>query len=253
MKFASLGSGSSGNATLVQCGRELLLIDCGFGVRDATRRLAELNVTPAQLTAIIVTHEHTDHMKGVLPLARKNQTPVYLTEGTWASRDHGHYDALNFIRDYQPFRIGDVDIIPVAVPHDAREPAQFVVEWQNKRLGVLTDVGHITQHILTHYQNCDALLVEANHDLDMLRSGPYPISLQKRVASDWGHLNNQQTFDFIRQIVSQRLKTLVVGHMSEKNNATPLVTALLDEIELGETQAILATQQAGFDWVNISE
>lgn len=254
MKFASLGSGSSGNATVVASEETCLLIDCGFGVRDTGERLARLGLGFENLDAILVTHEHSDHSKGVAALARKHAIPVYMTQGTWLARDYGNIPRLHLVKNYEAFSVGTIGVQPVAVPHDAREPAQFVFSNKTFRLGILTDLGSITPHVLAAYRDCDALLIEANHDLDMLWNGPYPPSLKSRVASDWGHLNNKQTADLLELIYTTRLQQIVIGHISRKNNSVETVKRTLEECcKLADlSEAIYACQDEGFSWLELS-
>ncbi len=257
MRFASLGSGSGGNATLVCCGDTRILIDCGFGVRETERRLARLGVEPASLSAILVTHEHSDHIKGVGAVARKHRTPVYMTHGTYISRDYGRIPALHLIENYQPFRVGDMEVQPVAVPHDAREPAQYVIRANRRQLGVLTDLGSITPHVVEAYKDCDSLLVEANHDPMMLATGPYPPSLRARVAGPWGHLSNQQTAGLLLQLQLDRVQHLVVGHISRKNNSLACAAGALQAALLGvaggdANRVHYACQDEGFGWLDIN-
>ena len=168
MRFASLGSGSKGNATLVEWRDTCLMIDCGFSIRETTQRLAKLGKKPEQISAILVTHEHSDHWKGVVPLAAKYGIDVYVTAGCLKSRK---VDSSGFpfriIDSHTGFTIGDIGVTLVPVPHDAREPVQFVFKSELHQLGILTDVGSLTPHIELHYSACDGLLVEANHDLDI--------------------------------------------------------------------------------------
>ncbi len=253
MKFASLGSGSSGNATLIFYDDGIVLLDCGFAMRETERRLARLGVAPVDLAAIVVTHEHGDHALGVAPLARKYNVPVYMTEGTWAGRNFGAIPQLRLIKNYESFVIRGMRVTPVVVPHDAREPAQYVFETPcGIKLGVLTDLGSITPHVVEAYQNCHGLLVEANHDLTMLASGPYPASLKSRVASRWGHLNNIQTADFLASCNLDNLQHIVVGHISQQNNSVERVKAALRGI-MQQTRAIhFACQEQGFDWLPLN-
>ncbi len=252
MRFASLGSGSSGNATLVACQNSSLLVDCGFTIKETVRRLARLDYAPELLSAIVVTHEHSDHVKGVAPLARKYNIPVYMTEGTFACKDFGRLPSIHVIRNYESFRVGPFRIEPVVVPHDAREPAQFVFESpEGIRLGVLTDLGSITPHVLDAYVGCHGLLVEANHDLEMLACGPYPASLKARVASAWGHLNNKQTADFLDQLGVESVQEIVVGHISQQNNSVERVRAQLQSIIERAKSLRFACQDKGFDWVSL--
>lgn len=250
IRFASLGSGSQGNGTLVEWQDQLVLIDCGFTVKEVERRISRLGRSAADITAILVTHEHADHLKGVPALARKYRLPVYMTPGTFRSRDLGVLPQLHLIEGYQPFRLGNVEVTPVAVPHDAREPSQFVFQARGRRLGVLTDLGNISAHVEEQYLNCDALLLEANHDPQMLAMGPYPYSLKQRVGGLWGHLSNQQAAGFLQRINRSRLEHLVVGHISQKNNTLDLARAMLAEVTEGIGQVEYACQDAGFDWID---
>lgn len=246
--FASLGSGSRGNATVIRSSNTLLLIDNGFTVKETERRLQLLGYTPDQLDAILVTHEHSDHIKGVGPLARKYHLPVYATHGT------SHYEGLqrgidlNTISPHRHFRIEDIDITPVAVPHDAREPCQFVFRCAQVTVGVLTDLGSITPFVVDQYQHCDALMLECNHDPAMLSTGPYPPSLKSRVGGLWGHLSNQQAANLVAQIESEKLQHLVLSHISEMNNTQALARAAINDI-FSEECLQLASQEEGIGWL----
>ncbi len=252
MRFASLGSGSKGNATLVAAADTLLLIDCGFSLRETESRLAALGVDPARLDAILVTHEHSDHCAGVARLSRRHSVPVYLSHGTLGSGRLDGCHATHCFNSGDEFVIGDIRVRTVAVPHDAREPCQFRFFHRDLSLGVLTDLGAITPHVVHHFSGCDGLLLEFNHDLEMLLNGPYPESLKRRVASDWGHLNNAQAADFLRQIGCRDLRFLVVGHISEKNNCPERAALALREVygELDE-RVVFAEQNGGFDWLEL--
>jgi phosphoribosyl 1,2-cyclic phosphodiesterase len=252
LRYASLGSGSRGNGTLVQAGDQLLLIDCGFTIRETCRRLERLQVSVEQISAVLVTHEHGDHIKGVAPLARKFNLPVYMTPGTWHSRDLGVLPDLRLIEGYQPFMLGALQVTPVAVPHDAREPAQFIFDYADRRLGILTDLGSITPHVEQAYADCDALVLEANHDPQMLAYGPYPPSLKQRVGGLWGHLSNQQAAAFLQRADLQRLQQLVVAHISQKNNSLERAQACLEPVVAPVNEVIYACQDEGFDWLVVS-
>ncbi len=249
MQFSSLGSGSKGNATLVRDKDCVLLVDCGFTLKETVKRLERLGIVPEQLDAVIVTHEHSDHIGGVGPLARKYHLPVYMTSGTYRSRDIGKLPALELIKNYQAFRIKSIDITPVAVPHDAAEPAQYIFATQIARLGILTDLGSITPHVEMHYHLCDALILEANHDPLMLASGQYPPSLKQRVGGPWGHLSNRQAADFLTRVDCSRLQHLVVAHISQQNNTTELAREALEDVPLSLKQVKYACQDEGFDWI----
>lgn len=252
MRFASLGSGSKGNATIVEWRDTCIMIDCGFSIRDTTTRLARLGKTPNDLTAILVTHEHSDHWKGVAPLSKKFGIKVYITAGSLKGRevepDSGDF---HIIDSHQQFQVGDLLVTPVPVPHDAREPVQYLFNSDNHQLGILTDIGSLTGHVETQYASCDALLVEANHDLDMLATGPYPEFLKERVAGQWGHLNNQQTARLVSVIERQRMQHLVIGHISDKNNTLDKVKAAIEPVFPSQERVIYACQQEGFDWLEL--
>lgn len=250
MRFASLGSGSKGNATLVESGDTCVLIDCGFSVRETVKRLQRLSVEPEQLSAILVTHEHGDHLRGVMPLSRKYQLPVFLTAGT-AKAGRVDEQSVTVIHADNPFEIGTLQILPVAVPHDAREPVQYVLHDQNFRLGVLTDLGMVTSHVIDHYSQLDGLLLEANHDLQMLASGPYPPSLKQRVSGRWGHLNNLQSADLLSQVERSQLQQLVLGHISLKNNSVERVQKAVAEVVTDVVAVHYACQDQGFDWLEL--
>ena len=248
MRLASLGSGSKGNATLVESGTTCILIDCGFSTKEVNKRIQRLERSAEDLDAILVTHEHSDHIKGVAVLARKYNIPVYMSHGTASTQQDTNYP-LNIISSHSSFTIGDITVEPVPVPHDAREPCQFVFSSNDFRLGVLTDLGHVSSVVLEHYRDCDMLLVEANHDVDMLQQGPYPYSLKERVGGDWGHLSNQQTIDFLQAINHQRLQKLVLGHISETNNCTERVKQSLQQLGEVSAEIILADQNDGSHWL----
>lgn len=251
MQFSSLGSGSKGNGTLIRYKDCTILVDCGFTLKQTLKRLERLHVSAEQLDAIVVTHEHSDHLSGVGPLARKYKLPVYMTSATYRSRRIGVLPELIFIKNYLPFSIKSIDVIPVAVPHDASEPAQFVFEANDLRLGILTDLGSITPHIEMHYQACDGLVLEANHDSLMLASGSYPPSLKQRVGGPWGHLNNRQAADFLTCVDRERLKQLVIAHISLQNNTIELVEEAFAGVSEPIDNIHYACQNEGFDWISL--
>jgi len=252
-RFASLGSGSRGNATLVQGGHTTVLIDCGFPFREVERRCTLLGVDPQAIDAVFVTHEHGDHMRGVGPTARRLRCPVWMSHGTWRAAGFGDIPDLHLFGSHDgPVRVGELELHPVPVPHDAREPAQFVIEWQNTRLGLLTDLGSHTPHVRACYQALDALLLECNHDPGMLAQGPYPPSLQARVGGDYGHLNNGQAAELLSGIDHGRLRHLVAAHLSEKNNTPELaITALCGAVPDISSRLRVLLQDETSDWFAI--
>ncbi|MCW8890601.1 MAG: MBL fold metallo-hydrolase [Sedimenticola sp.] len=219
MRFASLGSGSKGNATLIEAGETRLLLDCGFPAREVERRLGLMGVAPESLDGILVTHEHQDHIRGVGPLARRYTIPVWITHGTYRQDRCGVLPDLRLIHNHdEPFDIGCIRVQPYPVPHDAREPVQYIFARSGRVLGVLTDAGMITPHIQEVLAGITSLLLEFNHDEVMLARGPYPPALQRRVGGRLGHLNNDQAATLLEQLDHAQLRHLVVAHVSEKNN-----------------------------------
>ncbi len=249
MRFASLGSGSKGNATLVDGGDGLLLIDCGFSRRELARRLERLGHCLDEIRAILVTHEHGDHVGGVEALARHLDIDVFATVGTARAAPQLAALRLHAINLHRDFDVAGVTVTPVAVPHDAREAAQFVLRRSGRALGVLTDLGSITPHVVDSYRGCDALLLECNHDRDMLFDGPYPPSLKQRVGSDWGHLSNAQAADLLAGLEVERLQRLVLAHVSETNNTADLAWQAIAPVMRDESRMTLADQERGFDWI----
>jgi len=251
VRFASIGSGSEGNGLVVEAGATRVLIDCGFGVRDTAARLARAAVAPETLNAIIVTHEHSDHVGGVAAFAARHRIPVWLTFGTLSAASgllNGMERVLGF--DSQDvFVIGDLEIRPFPVPHDAREPVQFVLSDGEFRLGVLTDLGTSTPHVEASLSGCDALVLECNHDIDLLAGSDYPASLKQRIAGRLGHLDNQGAAALLGAIDTSKLQHIVAAHLSRQNNTPDLARAALSGA-LGCTPDWIgiADQAQGFDW-----
>ena len=250
MRVASLGSGSKGNGTVVASGDTCLLIDCGFSLRETTRRLARLGLAPADLDAILVTHEHSDHAAGVGTLSRGHGIPVYASHGTAASGRLGECAVLERFNAGEVFTVGTVTVHSVAVPHDAREPCQYRLASADRELGILTDLGSVTPHVVNAYRGCGALVLEFNHDSAMLAAGDYPPALKRRVGGDWGHLNNRQASELLAALDGPALRHLVIAHMSEKNNSPGAVREVLAaEHPAWLERAHWACQGEGFGWL----
>ena len=251
MRFACLGSGSRGNGLVVEVGATRLLLDCGFTLKEAVIRLSRLGLDPDTIDGIVVTHEHDDHIGGVARFARRFGTPVWLTHGTLRSVEKmfASLPMINIIDGYQRFSVGDVEIEPYPVPHDAQEPAQFVFSNGARRLGVLTDAGCSTPHIEATLSNCDALVLECNHDAQMLASSDYPWSLKQRVGGRFGHLENAVSAGLLESLDCSRLQHIVAAHLSQKNN-TPLLaqTVLSSALNCGIDWIGVASQDDGFAW-----
>lgn len=256
MRFASLGSGSAGNATVVEAGATRLLLDCGFSIKETEVRLARLGLAASQVSGIVITHEHDDHASGAFKLAARHGIPVWLTHGTLTMSARylpQQPVVLHEIDAHTPFHIGDIQVLPYPVPHDAREPAQFVFSDGARRLGVLTDVGSVTPHIIRMLTACDALLLECNHDLELLRTGPYALALKKRVGGWLGHLDNQTSAQLLQQLDYSKLKHLVAAHLSEKNNTPALAQQALSAVMGCAADWIgIAAQAEGLDWRSLS-
>ncbi|MGK2913974.1 MAG: MBL fold metallo-hydrolase [Porticoccaceae bacterium] len=250
MRFASLGSGSKGNGTLVEWRDTCLLVDCGFSVRETERRLRRLGRRPDELTAILVTHEHGDHIGGVMPLARRYDIAVVMSAGTaQAAGIDGGRNKPRLLDGDREFCVGELGVTPVAVPHNARQPVQYVFRNGRHTLGLLTDLGSITPNVVESYQRCDGLLLEANHDAALLADGIYPPSLKQRVGGPWGHLNNGQAAEFLGSIDRGRLQALVLGHISQQNNLPDLVAAEVAPWIAGVNRVSYACQDQGFSWL----
>lgn len=252
MRFALIGSGSKGNGTLIEHDQTRILIDCGFSLRETQARLQRLGIEAEQLDAILVTHEHGDHIRGVGLLARRYGIPVWATRGTVNGSQPGEVPTLNLFDVHDTLSIGDIEIQPFPVPHDAREPCQFVFSDGDSRLGLLTDTGSSTPHIYERLSHCDALILECNHDSKMLAEGPYPPSLKQRVGGDWGHLSNAQAAQILTDIETGDLRCLVAAHLSDKNNTPSLAQqALADALGCRPGEIRVACQEQGTDWQDV--
>ncbi len=251
IRFASLGSGSEGNALVVEVGHSRLLLDCGFSATETERRLARLGLEPADLHAILVTHEHDDHVGGVGRFSRKFDIPVYLSHGTHAAvtATRNEFAAVEIIDSHSPFAIGDIAVFPYPVPHDAREPTQFVFGDGAARVGVLTDAGASTPHIEAMLSGLQALVIECNHDRDLLMGSSYPERLKARIGGRLGHLDNNQAAEILSEIDRSRLQHVVAAHLSKKNNRPDLAReALAGALECTADWVTVATQADGFGW-----
>jgi len=249
MRFASIGSGSRGNATLISHKKTTLLVDCGFSARETEKRLQRLQFDVNKLSAIVVTHEHADHINGVRVLARKYKLPVYATPGTAGCLPADVKDLIKEFSCHECFNIDDIEVEPFPVPHDAREPSQFVFGNGVHRVGLLTDVGSSTPVIEQALSACDALLLEANHDMTMLENGDYPDHLIYRVSGRFGHLNNVQSASLLEKIDTSRLQHIVAMHLSEKNNSPDIVSPLFAKaLDCEQSWIGIAGQDSGFGW-----
>jgi phosphoribosyl 1,2-cyclic phosphodiesterase len=232
-----------------------VLVDCGFPAREIEERLSHLGLEAGSLDALLITHEHTDHVRGLGPLARRYGVPVWMTPGTFHGANYGKLPTLNPIDSHTGWwSIGDLCVAPYPVPHDAREPCQFLFRAAGSTLGLLTDTGYITPHIAGILQACDSLVLEFNHDPQMLANGPYPPSLRARVGGSHGHLNNHQAMGLLKQLQTTRLQHLVASHLSEKNNSPGLVTELIhQQLPDLNPRFSIASQHEVTDWFQLSQ
>ncbi len=257
LRFRSLGSGSTGNATLVEVrceGRTTrLLIDCGFALRHLDARLARAGLAAEDIDAVFITHEHGDHIGCARALSRRNGIPVWMSEGTWlATGGHDYGGRLHLARDGAPIEVADIEIRPFTVPHDAREPLQLVCSDGKRRLGLLTDLGHATPYVLSNLARLDALLLECNHDSEMLASSSYPAFLKARVAGNYGHLSNEAAASIARTVHHTGLRHVVAAHLSEQNNRPEIVRRLLgDALNAAEGEILAADAASGSPWLDV--
>jgi phosphoribosyl 1,2-cyclic phosphodiesterase len=306
VRFTVLASGSKGNATVLSGGRTRILVDCGLSCRELFRRMRQVGEEPETLDAILITHEHSDHVGGVAVTARKLGIPVYFTEGThrawmrWISprrqmtyaqwleqirrqaaerqaeadvAEEGDPDegdvvevkeaaervepakandptwlpAVEFFQSGEPFEIGDISISPFTIPHDAADPVGFVFQAEGVRIGFATDLGYIPPNVKAQLKGLDLLLLESNHDLEMLRDGPYPWAVKQRVMSRVGHLSNEAAAEFLEKGYDGQAAYLILAHLSESNNLPELVRvtaerALIGRASLMANRLLLAEQ-----------
>ncbi len=246
-----LGSGSSGNCTFIATGRVKLLLDAGFSRAQTARRLLAIGETLEDIDALVISHEHSDHVKGLAGLLKTCDILTFVGDAT--------YEALSLkpvlkrrerLRAGESFQVGDLKISPFSVPHDAREPSQYIFEHAEKRFGILTDLGHITEHVVAHYKTCHALLLEANHDLGQLWNGSYPESLKQRIAGDNGHLSNCQSMELLDRLDAHSLNSVVLAHLSDENNCPDVVNEQFERFRTSFSIQ-LASQELGSKWVEV--
>lgn len=241
-----LGSGSRGNCTFIEEGGTRILIDAGFSGKEITRRLAAINRSPEQLSAILVTHEHNDHIAGVGVLSRRFHLPVYANYGTHEAAENkiGKLFALREFSTGDRFVFDDLEIHPFAVSHDTADPVGFIIKGGEYSVGYCTDTGRATKLMEHLLGQCHGLILEANHDPQMLRDGPYPLPLKQRVRSSRGHLANGDAASFLCGLTGGPLQVLVLAHVSETNNHPDLVLQAMEDLFPGVSRPriILATQ-----------
>lgn len=257
LRFRSLGSGSSGNATLVESrsGPQVtrLLIDCGLGLKHLDARLTRAGVSAAQIDAVFITHEHGDHIGCARQLALREKIPVWMSSRTHAALGSPDFDGLfQPAQDGVAIDLGELQIMPFTVPHDAREPLQLTCTDGAVRFGVLTDLGHATPHVLEQLAQCHALLLECNHDAGLLAASAYPNFLKQRVGGRLGHLSNQDAADIAAALCHPGLQHLVAAHLSQQNNHPDLARQAVSQAVGCEESAIaVADPLNGTDWFSL--
>ena len=255
LRFRSLGSGSSGNATIVEvrCAHHVtrLLVDCGLGLKQLDLRLARAGLQAGDLDAVFVTHEHGDHIGSARQLALRQRLPVWMSLGTYEGIGSPDFDGLlNLARDGVAITMGELCATPFNVPHDAREPLQLRCSDGAASLGILTDLGHATPHVLGQLAMCQALLLECNHDVDLLSGSTYPPFLKRRVGGQMGHLSNTQAAGIVRDLQHPGLATVVAAHLSRQNNQPVLArAALAGALGCSHADVGVADQVLGTDWI----
>ena len=260
LRFKSLGSGSSGNATLVeaQSGTDTtrLLIDCGIRLRDLEARLIEAGTCAEDLDAIFITHEHGDHIGCARSFVKRYSTPLWMSQGTWLAVSDEAWSSyqhlINVARDGSAIELGSLQALPFTVPHDAREPLQLRCSDGNRHLGLVTDLGHASSHVVASLQGCHALLLEANHDPDLLQASAYPSFLKQRVAGPWGHLANHAAAELLARVKHDQLSYVLAAHLSERNNTPELArTSLSKALGCEMLDIAIADPLTGSEWIQV--
>jgi len=258
MRFCSLGSGSGGNALVVEASSGAtttrLLVDCGFSLRELDARLARAGLAAFSLDAIFVTHEHGDHVGAAVALARRQRLPLWMSRGTWRAIGCPELEGglLRFARDGEPVGVGDLELRPYTVPHDAAEPLQLACGDGASTLGVLTDTGASTAYLVERLQGCDALVLECNHDAALLAQSRYPASLKARIGGRWGHLANEVSAQVLGAVRHAKLRHIVAAHLSKENNRPELAAAALaDACGAAPGDIVVADPQRGVTWLDL--
>ena len=252
IRVASLGSGSSGNSLLVQTDSTTLLVDCGFTMKETIARMYMLGVSPGEIDAVLLSHEHGDHVKGIGPLSRKFGLPVWCTHGTYHKARDNRFTSVRLFHAHDLFVIGDITIDPFPTPHDAAESCQFVFESAQTRFANVTDLGTCTAHVKEKLVDINALVVECNYDTQMLANGPYPPSLQARIRSDYGHLGNDQAGRLLRDLDHPALQFILLGHLSEQNNSDEVaMTTICEHLQSKPERVFVLAQHCASQWFHV--
>ncbi len=226
MKFNVLASGSTGNAVYIEAGSTKILVDAGIGIRQLQAAFKEMAVSLDELQAILVTHEHSDHIKGLASAVRKGNVPVYTSAGTWSKAQslfrEDEFVQARSIRSGSVFTLGEMVIEPFAISHDAEEPLGFCFYYQEDKLALATDLGYVNDRVREATRGAHTMIVESNHDLDMLRTGSYPWYLKRRILGDKGHLSNDSASEFLGDVITEETESIYLAHLSQENNKPEL-------------------------------
>jgi phosphoribosyl 1,2-cyclic phosphodiesterase len=257
LRFCSLGSGSSGNATLVESHEASgqttrLLVDCGFTLKELDARLARIGVLPQSISALFITHEHGDHIGCGAAFAVRQRIPIHMSQGTYRAIGSPALGALYHpAHDHERIEINGLALQPFTVPHDAREPLQLLCSDGQARLGLVTDLGHVSPHVTQTLARCTALLLECNHDPGLLAASKYPPFLRHRVGGDYGHLTNAQAASLLQSVVHSGLKNVLAAHLSEQNNRPDWVqSSLAAVLNCDPAEVLIASAALGSPWLS---
>ena len=257
LRIRVLGSGSTGNATLVESGETRILIDVGVGPRELQKRLAACEVDPESISLAFLSHEHGDHSRGARSFSKRHGVPIAATRGTLHALSLDDDDDIAGCEEVvsgEAFRVDGLSVTGVNIPHDAAEPLAFVISNGTTRLGHATDLGHMDRAVREAFRACDALLIESNYDAAMLRDGPYPWSLKQRIQSPWGHLSNDDVARYLSRDLGPACRQVVLAHLSQTNNH-PEVAQMTAELALaGRDDVDLAlSDPRGNDWIDVPD
>ena len=246
--FASLGSGSEGNSFLIKTDKTIFMVDCGFNYKETENRLSRLGLTFSDINHILITHEHEDHMRAIKMIIKKEKIQISCSYGT--AKKIGIVDEVNIINPGDIVIDNDLQVEVVPVPHDAREPCHYVFKKDTLKIGIITDFGSLTPKIIESYSNLNYLVVEANHDTNLLMKSSYPTILKNRIFGKLGHANNDLTFDLISQIKKDKLKKIIFCHLSKQNNQKEIIKHTVKEY-FDKFQCEFISQENIFNWSEI--
>lgn len=251
MKIKTLASGSKGNASIIICGKTKLLIDIGISYLKLKRKLEELNLTVEDFSALLITHAHIDHIKGLSSLTKHSNIKIYIPEAMYGDlKDQIHHDNIEFISD--KFQIEDIEIELIHTSHDATSSVGYIITYQEKSLVYVTDTGYINRKYLEKMQKKDIYLIESNHDEKMLMEGPYPYHLKQRVVSDIGHLSNKTTARYLEKLIGENTRYIILAHLSEKNNTEELaLTTIKDKLQEQKIEILIARQEEESPFIEV--